>query len=211
MSKTVKRAMRVMMIGLVALLGANAEAHYVYAFGKYKYCSLHCVVDLRKVPDPLSEPAKVKCEATASQGDTLSAEVSCPDGTLVQSNVPGPIAMVGQGSIDQSNWNQGKAHVEIDLPMPDFLLKQLSGLCINDPEWILTPGKVKILTIPEAKICVGPVPALGDVLDGPQDPLALDLCSTAASTDTFYNCTIPSGSPRGTLYECDTQTIDHIK
>ena len=30
MSKTVKRAMRVMMIGLVALLGANAEAHYVY-------------------------------------------------------------------------------------------------------------------------------------------------------------------------------------
>ena len=54
MSKTVKRAMRVMMIGLVALLGANAEAHYYVAAGKYKYCSLHCIVDLRKVPNPIS-------------------------------------------------------------------------------------------------------------------------------------------------------------
>jgi hypothetical protein len=83
MSKTVKRAMRVIMIGLVAMLGANAEAHYIYVYGKYKYCSLHCIVDLKKVPDPVSEPAKVKCGATASEGETLSVEVSCPDGTLI--------------------------------------------------------------------------------------------------------------------------------
>jgi hypothetical protein len=44
-----------MMIGLVALLGAKAEAHYVYVSGKYKYCSI-CVdaklkgQDLRKLP-----------------------------------------------------------------------------------------------------------------------------------------------------------------
>jgi hypothetical protein len=40
MSKTVKRAMRVMMVGLFALLGAKAQAHYVFVFGKYKYCSI---------------------------------------------------------------------------------------------------------------------------------------------------------------------------
>ena len=34
MPKTVKRAMRVMMIGLVALLGANAEAHYYVVSGQ---------------------------------------------------------------------------------------------------------------------------------------------------------------------------------
>jgi hypothetical protein len=49
MSKTVKRTMRVMMAGLVAMLGANAEAHYYVAAGKYKYCSLHCIVDLSRL------------------------------------------------------------------------------------------------------------------------------------------------------------------
>jgi hypothetical protein len=42
MPKTVKRAMRVMMIGLVAMLGAKAEAHYYIVGGKVKYCSV-CV------------------------------------------------------------------------------------------------------------------------------------------------------------------------
>ena len=42
MSKTVKRAIRVMMIGLVAMLGAKAEAHYYVVAGKAKYCSV-CV------------------------------------------------------------------------------------------------------------------------------------------------------------------------
>ena len=205
MSKTVKRAMRVMMIGLVALLGVKAEAHYVYYAGRYKYCSLHCVADLKKVPDPIEEPAKVKCEATAT-----SVEILCPDQSLVQS--PVNWVLVGQGPIDQSNWNdQGKAHVEVNLPMPDSLLEQLHGLCINDGDWTPTPGRVKILTMPEAEICVVPsgpdLPALGDVLDGH----ALDQCSTAASTDTFHDCTIPSGSPRGTFYECETQIIDHIQ
>jgi hypothetical protein len=190
MFKTVKSAMRVMMVGLVALLGANAEAHYVVVSGKYKYCSLHCIVDLMKVPNPILGPAQVRCEATAAL-----VEISCPSGTLVQSAVNG--VLVGQGPIDQSNWQQGgKAHVEVLLGMPESLLDQLTGLC-DDPDWTPTPGKVKILEMPRADICVGP--------DLP------DLCSSAASTAMFYNCTIPSGSPRGTLYECDTQIIDHIE
>jgi hypothetical protein len=39
MFKTVKSAMRVMMVGLVAMLGFKAEAHYVVVNGKAKYCS----------------------------------------------------------------------------------------------------------------------------------------------------------------------------
>ena len=49
MSKTVSGVMRVMMIGMVAMLGAKAEAHYIVVRGSYKYCSLHCIVDLREV------------------------------------------------------------------------------------------------------------------------------------------------------------------
>ena len=201
MFKTVKSAMRVMMVGLVALLGANAEAHYVVVSGKYKYCSLHCIVDLRKVPNPILWPAEVKCEATAAL-----VEISCPNETLVQ--VPVNVDMVGQGRIDQEDWTAyksdpglGKAHVEVNIPLDsllDSLLEKLPPVvCIKYPLWTPTLKEVKILEMPRADICIGP--------DLP------DLCSSAASTATFYNCTIPSGSPRGTLYECDTQTIDHIE
>lgn len=190
MSKTVKRVMRVMMIGLVALLGAKAEAHYYVASGKYKYCSLHGHGYFTGVPDPnLVGPAQVRGEATA----TL-VEISCPNGTLVQSAVNW--VLVGQAPIDQSNWKVGgKAHVEVHLGMPEFLLDQLTGRCGVD--WTPTPSKVKILVMAEAKICVGP-----------GDP-GLPVCPTAASIDTFLDCTIPSGSPRETTYECGTQTIVH--
>ena len=54
MSKTV---MRVMMIGLVAMLGAKAEAHYFIVGGKVKYCSVCVDVDVyvttRSAPPPI--------------------------------------------------------------------------------------------------------------------------------------------------------------
>jgi hypothetical protein len=199
MSKTVKRAMRAMMIGLVALLGAEAEAHYYVASGKYKYCSLHCAVQLTEVPDPISNPAQVRCEATA----TL-VEIVCPKD---QSSVILPVdwVLVGQGQINQSNWNwhNEKANVDVNLPIP---LDELSGLCPGKkPE----QGDVKILEMPEAEIRVCPEIDLDLGLD-----LGLDLtdpCPIAASTHTFSNCEISSGSPRGTIYRCDQQNIDHIE
>ena len=121
MSKTVKRAMRVMMIGLVALLGANAEAHYYVAAGKYKYCSLHCAVNLKNVPNPSLWPAKVRCEATAAL-----VEISCPNGRFLQ--VPVNVGLVGKGRIDQEDWTAysdnpdlGKAHVEVKIPLASLL------------------------------------------------------------------------------------------
>ena len=41
-SETVKRVMRVMMVGLIAMLGAKAEAHWYVVGGTPKRCS-HCV------------------------------------------------------------------------------------------------------------------------------------------------------------------------
>jgi hypothetical protein len=194
MPKTVKRAMRVIMIGLVAMLGANAEAHYYMVAGKYKYCSLDCAVDLREVPDPISKSAQVRCEATAK-----SVEILCPDQSLVQ--LPVNWVLVGQGSIDQSTWKNGKAHVEVRLPIP---LDELpSGLC--EGGWTPTQGDVKILKMPKAEIRV--CPELADLV-GPDLP---DLCPIVASTYTFRDCKIPSGTPRGTIYRCEEQEIVHIE
>lgn len=65
MSKTV---MRVMMIGLVAMLGAEAEAHYFIVGGKVKYCSVCVDVKLIKdetVPDVHLEEVEISLTTTS--------------------------------------------------------------------------------------------------------------------------------------------------
>ena len=78
MSKTV---MRVMMIGLVAMLGAKAEAHYFIVGGKAKYCSVCVDVNLThdEMP-PLDHPEEVEFSLT-----TTSVDILCPNGTLITS------------------------------------------------------------------------------------------------------------------------------
>lgn len=51
MSKTVKRAMRVMMFGLVAMLGANAEAHFHKVGGTGYWCSFCFLLHLSEEQD----------------------------------------------------------------------------------------------------------------------------------------------------------------
>jgi hypothetical protein len=162
MSKTVKRVMTVMMVGLVAMLGAKAEAHYIMLGGKLKYCSVCCVVDLVGVPNPHSG-GEVKCEATASS-------ILCPDGTEYKQSVP----MIGQSQIDNTNWKNGKATVKVPLPVPASVLALCSAKSGSD---------VKFPTIPFAEICAGQ--DLGD-------PSASCASSSPASTHTFTGCTLLS-------------------
>ncbi len=90
MSKTVKRVMTVMMIGLVALLGANAEAHTRWINGKPRTCS-HCghgtlsltdVLDLKNlVAEYLVTTKEVRIECT--KGDIVTLKGNKNTATLV--------------------------------------------------------------------------------------------------------------------------------
>ena len=55
MSKTVKRAMRVMMIGLVALLGAKAEAHYYVVRANISIVVFIALWTLKRRTDPIAQ------------------------------------------------------------------------------------------------------------------------------------------------------------
>jgi hypothetical protein len=79
MSKTVKRVTRVMIVGLVAMLGAKAEAHYTVRYGKAYYCSVDVVAKLTGV-DPIDLTAEAESVVT-----TKKVEYSCSDGTRGQS------------------------------------------------------------------------------------------------------------------------------
>ena len=81
MSKTV---MRVMMIGLVAMLGAKAEAHYYVVAGKAKYCSVCVDAELAEHeehsvnPTTLTEVPALHSEKVEFCVTTKSIDILCP-------------------------------------------------------------------------------------------------------------------------------------
>lgn len=90
-SKTVKRVTTVMMIGLVAMLGAKAEAHYILVKNKIKFCSIcidveHTEADTPAEVDVVMEadtPAEVEVVVT-----TKNVEILCSTGTVVKLTKP---------------------------------------------------------------------------------------------------------------------------
>jgi hypothetical protein len=85
-----KRAMRVMMVGLVAMLGFKAEAHYVVVNGKVKYCSVCVYAQLEKGnPVDLITTEEVDLITHTEKVQfclkTKEVEILCSNGTVVQS------------------------------------------------------------------------------------------------------------------------------
>ncbi|MGQ0593052.1 MAG: hypothetical protein ACT4QB_10480 [Gammaproteobacteria bacterium] len=85
MSKTVKRVMTVMMMGLIAMLGVvKAEAHYIVVKGRCIFHSLECGREDEEVPDPtpVPNPSLVSLplsEVVAQPSLPLSEVVAKPD------------------------------------------------------------------------------------------------------------------------------------
>lgn len=81
MSKTV---MRVMMIGLLAMLGAKAEAHYYVVAGKAKYCSVCVDAELAEHEEHPINPATQTKEFAPHNEEvefcvtTKSVDIMCP-------------------------------------------------------------------------------------------------------------------------------------
>ena len=72
MSKTVKRVMTVMMVGLVAMLGAKAEAHWVNVGGRCVWHSFECSrMDTNRPPPPDNPLPFVELLATPIHGQVL--------------------------------------------------------------------------------------------------------------------------------------------
>jgi hypothetical protein len=87
------RAMRVMMVGLVAMLGFKAEAHYIVVNGKVKFCSICVDVELEENKgnpvDLITHTEEVDLITHTEEVEfclkTKEVEILCPNGTVVQS------------------------------------------------------------------------------------------------------------------------------
>lgn len=90
-SKTVKRVMTVMMISLIAMLGVEAEAHYIVVKGRCYWHSHDCSRQDKDVPDPVPFlfPPIGEVVATPKQ-----VEILCAGGIVIDLSK----------LIDLSNW-----------------------------------------------------------------------------------------------------------
>ncbi len=85
-SETVKRVMRVMMVGLIAMLGAKAEAHYYVIGGIPKRCS-HCV-DGEFGKDHKEHDAVAHTDVAEFRLSTKKVDYLCPPtGSIQQSTI----------------------------------------------------------------------------------------------------------------------------
>ncbi|MGH8531762.1 MAG: hypothetical protein ACREV1_03290 [Gammaproteobacteria bacterium] len=78
-----KTAMRVMMIGLVAMLGVEAEAHWIIVRGKCYWHSGECVRQDKEVPDPpIPDPAVTAPPEAELVARPTQVEILCPGGNV---------------------------------------------------------------------------------------------------------------------------------
>ena len=193
MSKTVKRVMTVMMVGLAATLGANAEAHYRIIRGVLKFCD-HCFVgDLKAVPNLDQKLAEVEGVARQAQvdircllgGDKIGALVSLRERILMEEER------------DITSQKKRLATVEVRVTNENEALK---AFCPGS-----SPASFIVQKVPLAEI---------NVYTCDSDPP----CSNRVSRWEGLNCalkvdpppTLDNPPPTGTEMVCERITLDHL-
>jgi hypothetical protein len=197
MSKTVKRVMTVMMIGLVALLGANAEAHTRWINGKPRICSICSKPDETTLEEVLQDPnaltSLVVAELTVK---TKEVVIKCPDGTEVQ--LKNKMTLMDESPLIE--WNADRFTAKVDFFVSDEPIGKLvvplrlcGGALPYDVEIHRMQAEYK------AYACTSPDPR--------EDP-----CSEKAliSSMKLSNCRVPPDADDDTEYVCDAPEFNHV-
>jgi len=187
--------------GLLAMLGSKAEAHYMYANGRWVYHSVGCISEIEPVSDPATYPAAVGCTVTTAQVETL-----CQDG----SGFVYPVSLSLQLTLDAlaaivpANVTGGQAEVEVVVPDAPLLNVNLNPSCVNaTPIAVLIRSMASTITVFR---CVG---LLGDpCLVRLVTSTAEALCELPAqfSFDNYPENLPPDGTP----FSCTEPVVVHV-
>lgn len=126
-----KRVFSVFMVGLLSMLGAEAEAHYLISTsGKLYWHSLRCDNFLKGVQNPATNPAAVVCTVTGQEIEILCQN---PQNHNVNPGNAGTQTFTGSDQIDQGDiTGKGKATVSVIIDTDSQLLNP--EFCVN-PNW----------------------------------------------------------------------------
>ncbi len=151
-------------VGLLAMLGTKAEAHYVYANGRWYYHSVGCEVEIGSLPNPRDDVI-VKCAVT-----TVEVEAKCSNGSITD---PLSIEVL---LTDQEELEAGQTEVEVIVD--DDSLRSNSSIvseCGGIADDVLIRSMASTVTIQ----CVGPSATCG-------------LLSLVPTSIAVAACTLPS-------------------
>lgn len=189
---------KIMLAGVLATLGAKAEAHYIMIGGKLVWHSLNCGTVFKEVTDPGTHPALVVCNVTAQQVELLCKNPHNRNATF---HSPGVQHFTVTRQINQDDiTGPGKASVNALINTDQQLLNP--RFCENASE-IPTAALVRSASVEiKAFEC-----------DDAHCKQQGDLASTAS-----LNCKLPStynfdNMPKSgiTEYQCETVSIRHVK
>ncbi len=143
MSKTAKRVLTVMMVGLIEMLGVKAEAHYIVIKGRCYWHSLECYRE-DKEPDTRGPAPLVELLATPTIVEGLcngiAAKLVLPDPPVT---LAAPRTPIGEGDFTERRAPNGtiaSRNLEVQRIVSDALLYQFSCPPPSSPD--VTPTEV---------------------------------------------------------------------
>jgi hypothetical protein len=192
MSKTVKRVMTVTMFGLVALLGAKAEAHTVIIKGTPRVCSVCSDAKDNLFEEVLNDPNLANSLAIAELTVKTKLVTILCDNTEVQ--LKNVWTLKNEAPLAGWDPNTKTAHANFFVsvqPFVDFVLDQ--GLCIEPPKVVLIR---RMDAVYRAYECFGSAP---------------DQCSSKVlvSKMKLDDCKVPPNAQPPTPYDCKKPQFEH--
>jgi len=198
-------------MGLVAMVAAAADAHYIIVSGQLVYHSLDCQSVLQEVLNPKLYPADGTCSV---EGTVVEIECASPNGQIVRGTashriVITPVNRPVQDEVTKKGKGKGAGRLTVEVltdaqaPTLGLTPPADGGVCNN--AWTLTRALLRQATL---QIDVDGCQIINDIID----------CTSQGPVSTaVYNCRLPDTftldnvplSP-GTTMECTMESFQHL-
>jgi len=202
MSKTVKTSGLLGLALLAMLETTKAEAHSMYANGRWVYHSVGCIAELESVLNPVTVPSSVECIVNTALVETLCQDAN---GLAHVVSLPIEVTLVSNDPIAPSDvTGPGLAQVEVIVPDAPLLNVNLNPACGNSiPIAVLIRDMASKITVFR---CVGSV----------VDPCLVRLVTSIAEAQCelpaqFHLDNYPENlPPDGTPFTCTDPLVVHV-
>lgn len=186
---------------LLVMLIAEADAHYMYASGRWVYHSVGCIAEVESVSNPSTTPAVVECAVSTTLVETLCQDAS---GYVYPVTLPLQVGLSAAVPIAVEHVSEGLAEVEVVVPDAPLLDINVNLACVGaTPIDVMVRNMASTVTVSR---CVGSI--LG--------PCEVRLVTSTAEAvcelpPQFNFSNYPENlPPEGTPYSCTEPLVVHV-
>lgn len=219
-------------MALVVVAAAQAEAHYQPKDGKLVWHSVNCVEDLTGVRNPATNPAIVRCTVIVTKADTLCLNPTYHDPSPGES-VTQTIPVVGEDQVTSGDiTGKGKATVTVEDVVPncpvcdptdpsfttcvDAIEGSACVLGLTNAQCVSANWHIIDALVREATVVLETFACVDANKDGEctTDPNEFTLKASSLTTDCVLPASVDFSTvppPEGIPYDCTTPSVLHLK